>query len=450
MKIGTRLLARTGLTVVLLTAAGLEYSSTRGSSAPGSVSLTEASAKGRSGRRHRTRTTSATTTVTTPPTVATTTPPVTPAPPASTAPSTPPSVSPTTTPPGATTVATTAPPASTTPTTPATTTPGPAGTAVVGSGCVFKTAVQPVSVAFCDGFDTAKPDPATRSGDLDAVLWGVSRAGTHANIGQGELNNFYPATLVGCGAPQKVLPPNDVRICNGRLLEAFWDNHQQQSINIYPKQPFDISGGRTGTVVFDVSADSEEPHSAWPEFWWTDKPVPSPHADISGHAPYARQSFGFSMAGTYTKAPSDSVGNPCGTTRTTIDRVMVTRNYERFDIPFTSVDCVTKGSATGALNHFEVKINVNRVEIYAADAGSTNVRLIAFADGLGLGFTKGLIWMEHLSYNACKLGRLVSLWLRRRWNVDEAARSSASASESLSAKRRRVGRTPVRLWSTSE
>jgi hypothetical protein len=272
----------------------------------------------------------------------------------------------------------------------------------LSDSCVFRKANQPVRVAFCDSFDAPDPTPASRSGDMNAELWGISRVGTHSNVGQRDLNNFYPATLVGCGAPLKVLPPNDVRICNGRLLEAFWDNQQQQSINIYPKQPFDIGGGRTGTVVFDVSADAEEPHAAWPEFWWTDKPVPAPHADISGHAPYARHSFGFSIAGTFFKTPSAPVGTPCGATRTTIDRVMVTRNYQRFDIPFTSVDCVTKGSATGALNHFELRINTNRAEIYASDAGSLDVRLIAFADGLGLTFTRGLIWMEHLSYNACK------------------------------------------------
>ena len=243
---------------------------------------------------------------------------------------------------------------------------------------------------FCETFDTATPNPATRSGDLNSVLWGVSRVNTHANLGQGQYNIFYPATLLGCGAAQTVLPPNDVRICNGRVVEAFADNHGQATIAMYPKQPFDIGGGRTGTVSFDVSADAQSNHAAWPEFWWSDKPVPAPHGHLSSNDPYARHSFGFSMAG------------QCAGNQTTVDNIMVTRNYAEVNVPFTSVGCVTKGSATGALNHVEVHINTNRVEIYGSDAGSTSVKLLAYADNLGLTLTKGLIWLEHVSYNGCK------------------------------------------------
>ena len=63
---------------------------------------------------------------------------------------------------------------------------------------------------------------------------------------------------------------------------------------MYPKQPFDFAG-RTGTVVFDVSADSEGPHAAWPEFWITDQPLPAPHGKQAGQYPYARNSFGFQV-----------------------------------------------------------------------------------------------------------------------------------------------------------
>ena len=402
MRIGTRLAARVALTTALLAGTGVAYSSTRSASSPSDAALIDSSGlSGRIGhrRRHRTKTTVApapttTTATSSPGTDPTTT--TTAAPGATTTVAATTTTKPTTAPTTATTAAPT-PTAATTATTTATTVAngGGGGTAIVDSGCVFKTAPS-ASVAFCDSFDTPEGDPATRSGDLNAEVWGVSRTGTNSNVGQQQLNRFYPATLLGCGAAQKVLPPNDVKICNGRVVEAFWDHEGQATIAMYPKQPFDIGGGRTGTVVFDVSADSEEPHAAWPEFWWTDKPVPAAHADISAHAPYARHSFGFSIAGT-------SIGiNPCGSNRTTIDRVMVTRNYQKFDIPFSVKDCVIKGSATGALNHFELRINANRAEIYASDAGSTNVKLIATADNLNLSFTKGLVWLEHLSYNACK------------------------------------------------
>jgi hypothetical protein len=258
------------------------------------------------------------------------------------------------------------------------------------SGCRFLSAGSAVNVAFCDTFNQATPNPATRSGDLNSTLWGVSRTNTAVDMGQGRYNEFYPAHLVGCGGTQTVLPPNDVRICNGRVLEAVSDHGGQPILALYPKQPFDFAG-RTGTVVFDVSADSEGPHAAWPEFWLTDKPVPAPHAgELAAQAPYARHSFGFSLAST------------CGGSGTGVDRISVTRNYASADIPFTSTGCVSRGSATGALNHFELRLSVNRAEIWASDAGSSDVRMIAYADNLRLSFTRGLVWIEHVSYNACK------------------------------------------------
>ena len=268
--------------------------------------------------------------------------------------------------------------------------PVPVGSGGRSNDCVFAKADVPLRVAFCESFDVAEPNPLVRSGDLNSVLWGVSRTTPHTNLGQGVINRFYPATLLGCGAPQKVLPPNDVRICNGRLMEAFFDNGTQPTLALYPKQPFDIGGGRTGTVVFDVSADAESIHANWPEFWWTDKPVPAPHGHLSSQDPYARHSFGFSVA------------EQCAGNQVKVDKIMVTRNYAYQELPFTTVSCVTKGSATGALNHFELRVNTNRAEIWGTDAGSSAVKLLAYADNINLSFTRGLIWIEQVAYNACK------------------------------------------------
>ena len=258
-------------------------------------------------------------------------------------------------------------------------------------GCVFTT-TPGASVPFCETFDAPRGNPALRSGDLEPVLWGVSRTNTFVNLGQNMVNDFYAATITGCGAPRQVLPPRDVQICDGQVFEAVNDGHEGRStLAMYPKQPFDISGGRTGTVVFDVSADSDSTHAAWPEFWWTDKPVPAPSGHLSSQDSYARHSFGFSMAG------------QCPGNQTTIDRVMVTRNYAYQELPFTVTGCVDKATAGGPLNHFEMRINTNSVDIYASDPGQTAVRRIATASGLNLTFTKGLIWMADVHYNACKM-----------------------------------------------
>jgi hypothetical protein len=278
------------------------------------------------------------------------------------------------------------------------TTGGPARPAPVGVGrvilggsasCVFGTASQPVTVAFCDTFDEAEGNPATRSGDLDATIWGVSRTTTQISFGSNMYNEWLPATLLGCGAAQTVLPPNDVRICDGRLHSAVSDGGGQPILAMYPKQPFDIAG-RTGTAVFDVSADAAGPHSAWPEFWWTDQPIPAPGALVPAQEPYARNSIGFLLA-------SDG----CGSGRTSVYKFLMTRNYEFSEIPTTPVGCVTKGSATGALNHFEVKISETRIEVYGSDAGSSAVRLLAYAN-VAVPLTRGVIWIENAHYNACK------------------------------------------------
>ena len=167
-------------------------------------------------------------------------------------------------------------------------------------------------VAFCDTFDAPTTLERGRAGDLDPVIWGVSRTNTFVNEGQGQFNDWLPATLKGCGPDETVLPPDDVRICDGLLLDAASDGSGQVTVAMYPKQPFDFAG-RTGTVVFDVSADAQGTHTAWPEFWITDQPVPAPHSTLPAQAPHARNSFGFSIA------------HECGGGQTGVDMMAVTR-----------------------------------------------------------------------------------------------------------------------------
>src|SRR5882672_3004448 len=136
---------------------------------------------------------------------------------------------------------------------------------------------------FCETFDTKNPGITSRTGDLDPNVWGVSRTSAYINLGQGAFNLWPPTLIRKCdGTTPRVLPPNDVIICNGQLREALNDNVTGQfddggvfALAMYPKQPFDFAG-RTGTVSFDVSNDTHGTHSAWPEFWMSDLPVPVP------------------------------------------------------------------------------------------------------------------------------------------------------------------------------
>jgi hypothetical protein len=246
-------------------------------------------------------------------------------------------------------------------------------------------------MAFCDTFTgIVGANPASRSGDLNAQIWGVSRTNTLVNLGQGQFNQWFSATMTGCSGNPVAMAPRDVQVCNGRVIDATSDHGGQSILAMYPKQPFDFAG-RTGTVGFDVSDDSTDAHAAWPEFWITDQPVPAPASStIPAQESAARNSVGFQVAG------------QCGSGGVLVDSMRVTRNYVAADLPFTGGGCVQKGSVSGGLNHFEVRVSQSQVQVYATNPGSTSLVLMATANNANLTFTRGLVWIEDVHYNACK------------------------------------------------
>jgi hypothetical protein len=268
------------------------------------------------------------------------------------------------------------------------TTPG-GGVVQPSAGCQLALADKPTNVAFCETFDKAAPVAGTRSGDLDPTLWGVSRTSTHVNMGQNINALWYKASSVpGCTLG---VTPDDVKICNGRLVEGVNDGGYdgRTNLSMYPKQPFDIAG-RTGTVAFDVSADADSPHAAWPEFWWTDQPVPTPHGDGQGYDAAARNSFGFSIAG----CNGDN-------SRTGVTMMAISQNFVQTALDFQQTGCITKGSVNGALNHIELRINAGGAEVWGTDAGGTTLKKLA-AVTVAMPLTRGVVWLEDAHYNACK------------------------------------------------
>jgi hypothetical protein len=253
-------------------------------------------------------------------------------------------------------------------------------------------------IAFCDTFDAPSPNGAgTRSGDLDGVVWGVSRATSDDNPSQGAIYNWNASHLKGCGPAQQVVPPHDVQICSGQLFDSVSDEGAVAVLAMYPRQPFDFAG-RTGKVVFDVSNDTEGSHMAWPEIVITDQPVPAPFEAASGLADLARNSFGFSLNATcqnnaFVPSGGDSFG---------VSTMFTTTNYSLASVKYTSTGCVKKSSgAGGPLNHVELRISPTHVEVWATDAGQSDLKQLATAD-VTMPLTRGLVWMEEAHYNACK------------------------------------------------
>lgn len=287
--------------------------------------------------------------------------------------------------------------------------------------------------ALCQTFDSPSP-VTTRAGQLDGTLWGVSRA-FQVNLGQGWFNNFAGTTLVGCSGTTSVLPPNDVIICNGQLREALNDNPSGvfeggsvPALAMYPKQPFDFAN-RTGTVSFDVTNDSDGGHSAWPELWITDEPTPAPVLFTNSWIDTPPNALRLRFAN--VAAPGDAGecpnSNNLSSYRWTVDSAAIVRNYQVEDnfaitgqsncsgapscvntgMMVTPLDCVTedRNGPNGGMNHVEVRVSANQIDVYATDAGTTApLKHIAVITNTNMTFTRGLVWFEDMHYNADKGG----------------------------------------------
>ena len=270
----------------------------------------------------------------------------------------------------------------------------------VTSPCSFLTAPA-ASPAFCETFNEGPASSATRSGGLDGVLWGVSRATSANNMPQGQYYDWAAVNRNTCGAQQTVAPENDVTICNGQMVEASNDSGGQTVLAAYPRQPFDFAG-RTGTVQFDVSNNSQGPHAAWPAFVITDQPVPAPYASLSGVADNARNSVGFHFDVVCQPGGCGS-NEPSGSFQYCLSAsVFATVNYREVDEPTNADGCVLPSPGPGVDNHVEVQVNANSIKIYASDPGRpSTIRLIADST-FSLPLSRGLIWLEDVHYNGNK------------------------------------------------
>ncbi len=272
--------------------------------------------------------------------------------------------------------------------------------------------------AFCETFSSPQ-STGNRSGDLNGTVWGVSRQLGAVNFGQGQYYDVEPTTIDRCGTNAVAAPPHDVAICNGMAVESVSDQHGVTSLAMYPKQPFDIAG-RTGTVSFDVSDDSHGTHRAWPEFWYTDQPVPAPFTHFSSLQSVPKNGFGVRFAA-YCPPNVPGCGvrfvcpdEPQDVGVITVDSAVVVNNYVSNDsftdvnvgtISVDVVDCVKASSGPGDMNRFVLKVSQNEIDVYGTDAGTTApLKKIAVISNMSLTLTRGLIWIEDVHYNGDKDG----------------------------------------------
>jgi len=81
----------------------------------------------------------------------------------------------------------------------------------------------------------------------------------------------------------------------------------------------------------------------------------------------------------------------------------------RTNMALQILDCVIASpNNSGVMNHIELKISQNQIDVYATDAGvapsPATLRKIAVVTNANLSFSRGLIWLEDVHYNADKGG----------------------------------------------
>lgn len=244
--------------------------------------------------------------------------------------------------------------------------------------------------ALCEPF-VAPAGDGGRTGDLDPTLWAVARRSGFA--GAGFVNLWPTAQLVGCGSPAPALPPADVRVCGGRMHEASNDNGTMTVLSFTLLQPFDWAE-RTGTIVFDVSADSAGLLGAYPALSISERLEPTSVGLLDiGQPPTIRNGLWISLAP--SRCHNDS-------SKTGVDQMIVVREYAGEPLSGALTGCVAKGDAVSALNHFELRLSSTRVEVWGTDPGSSTMVQLALADGVELPMTRGFVSFQDVHFSPFK------------------------------------------------
>lgn len=277
--------------------------------------------------------------------------------------------------------------------------------------------------AFCEDFEDASATvPGGRGGDLDEARFAFSRWGHTLEFfdrlgaytqRSDELYSVQRNRPVFCGEEFKnLIIGQDARICPGpgvgnlvsnQFNEVFDDSGDFGLNSLMIRQPFDFSEG--GVLVFDVDGKRNhyyEGHGWWFEVWITEDPAPVPYHTAPTVSSFPRNGLGiqFSPIGTCLQKETEDCNE--------VAVLFLSRNYQIYrEIP-GSGDFPRRGGFVARdqeLNHFEVRVSPEHIEIWATDAGKTNLYLVQEFSGLSLPFTRGFVHFQHSQYNSWKDGR---------------------------------------------
>jgi hypothetical protein len=266
--------------------------------------------------------------------------------------------------------------------------------------------------AFCEDFE--KPHPGGRGGEIDERRFAFSRynekrdAASSLGMRDGVVVHAWsnpdgPPTM--CGELfEDIVPPHDVRVCQGQLNEVF--NSTILPINSFMiRQLFDFTD-RTGTIAFDVDAkrnDGWDGHGWWLEMWLTEDPEPIPYHGAPTIGSYPRNGIGFQIA--------PDLGSFDALAYNSVSRVVIVKdNRIVHDGFFDEIAPDEFGEASGSfrvkdthLNRFQVKISKDHIEVSVSDYDTPDkLAWKARSSHIDLPFTKGYVHFQHVHYNASK------------------------------------------------
>jgi hypothetical protein len=263
-----------------------------------------------------------------------------------------------------------------------------------------------------------------RAGELDARSWSAGRLAPQLPTGNGTAIGIGPGAIPNncrSGLPAQVNPSQDALICTANsnimsshlMVAAAAQNYGQNSYRI--RQPFDF-GGRTGKIVFDAEARVQSPLLGWISVDVTEDPINAP-------------SFSVGNAGVKNDEgsliPRNGFGlqfqtNCNGTAGFALRMLNVFQNYATTTTMPPNQVCIP--AQEGKLNHFELSVSQQKIEItatpFSADGQQFGAPSVLLSTNVNLPFSRGYVHISVHNHATMKYSNdQISAWVARWDNV---------------------------------
>lgn len=223
--------------------------------------------------------------------------------------------------------------------------------------------------AFCETFETGPAAESGRSGELDPLRWSGVRGGPWNPPNRADGYAVGPAIAPACRAdlPRYLLPDRDAVVCDPTpqvptrhlLITAASQNYGLTSYRI--RQPFDFRG-RTGTLKLDVNLTNQG-LGGWPAVAIATEPAAAPSFDWEERG-----------SGPKDGVEIEFVGGFCAQPRRMRFGLFKFKDYVQTAVKAPDgCDGPNVATQPGSLNHVEIYLTANHIEVWASDFSTDGV-----------------------------------------------------------------------------